>query len=326
MTIFIATLALMLGAYALCGVPFGYLISKRSAGVDVTHVGSGNIGSTNVARTVGAKAGAATLCLDALKGLVCVIVSRLVLALLITGGDTAPFDPMGPFGWCLSCVFLACVCGHIFSPYLGFKGGKGIACGFGAALGLNVWLALVILLVFLVVAVPTRYVSAGSIAGSVALPVAAVFLFWPSGLPGSWLIFWGFEIPLILAALCAIWAHRVNVRRLKDGVESEFSLKTEPDGTEEVVMDESRDLSDGEERRYDYTTDDVEAATIEAAEADAARRPQAGVTYTFGDERSVKSEVDTTERDVDELNEAVDDFEASLLGDGPRADANDDEA
>ncbi len=288
-TFIIVVLALMAGAYAVCGVPFGYLISKKSAGIDVTKTGSGNIGSTNVTRSVGAKAGALTLFLDAAKGFVCVYVAKLLLGLAVTGGNLEPFAPGQELSWTVAMVFMAAVLGHIYSPYLHFKGGKGIACGFGATLALAWPLALGILVVFLVVAVPTRYVSAGSLAASVSLPIFAAIFYWP--------INWGFEVPLIIAALAAIWAHRSNARKLLAGEESAFELKGGKD--------------DGMSDR-DATVRDVEEATIEAAKADAARAPAPGVGLPFGDEPQLKDEIEDADDDLDLVNREVDAFSEAL--------------
>ncbi len=288
-TLVIVLLALMASAYAVCGVPFGYLISKKSAGVDVTQVGSGNIGSTNVARTVGLKAGALTLFLDAAKGFVCVYLAKLLLALALTGGDLAPFAPTGEFGWTIAMVFMSAVIGHIFSPYLHFKGGKGIACGFGACLALSWPLALAILIVFLVFSIPTRYVSLGSLAASISLPIFSAIFYWP--------INWGFEVPLIFAAAAAVWAHRLNAKKLLAGEERTFEVRDGKDDSVEHSDDSVREL---------------EEVTMEAAKADAARAPKAGVGLPFGDEPQLKTEIDEAEDDLDVVSEEVDAFSNAL--------------
>ena len=130
------TALLTLLSYLVCGIPFGLVIARAMGHVDVRTTGSGNIGTTNVARSVGKGAAALTLLLDLGKGLVCMLVSRLVLAVAFFGGDFASLDHTTAFGAALSVVFLGCICGHVFSPYLRFHGGKGIAVAFGAALGL----------------------------------------------------------------------------------------------------------------------------------------------------------------------------------------------
>lgn len=208
------TAAFTLGAYLVCGIPFGLIIAILMGHVDVRKVGSGNIGTTNVAREVGKGAAAATLLCDAGKGLVWMLVARYAVAALALGGDVAALDHTAAFGVAMSVVFLGCICGHVFSPYLHFHGGKGIAVGFGAALGLYWPVALGLLAVFIVFVAPTRYVSAGSLAAAASLPV--------------WCLFFGFPLvsvaPVTLAAVIVIWSHRENVRRLVHHEERPFSF------------------------------------------------------------------------------------------------------
>ena len=118
-------------AYFVCGIPFGMLIA-RSKGVDVRHTGSGNIGATNVGRSVGAWAAGLTLLLDAGKGWLCTGLASWAFSSFLA--EAKAFAPGQPYDWALTCVYAACVLGHVFSPYLGFHGGKGISVGFGAAL------------------------------------------------------------------------------------------------------------------------------------------------------------------------------------------------
>ena len=207
------TLICMVASFAICGIPFGLLVA-RANGVDIRSVGSGNIGMTNVARSVGAKAAAITFLLDVVKGTVCVLVSRLLLAKICFGGDWGMTTPQSEFGWCAALVWAACVCGHVFSPYLGFHGGKGISVGLGAGLGLCWPVALLALAVFLVVALPSKYVSLGSICAAIALPTwGFVFGFTPAAL-----------VPTIVVAIVVIWSHRENIERLRTGTERKFEL------------------------------------------------------------------------------------------------------
>lgn len=209
----VVTILCSLVSFAICGIPFG-LIVARTQGIDVRKEGSGNIGMTNVARTVGGKAAAVTFALDVLKGTVCVLLSRLVLANLCMGGEWALTAPQQPLGWCASVVWAACVFGHVFSPYLGFHGGKGISVGLGAGLGLCWPVALLAFVVFLIVAIPSHYVSLGSICAAIALPTwAYVFNFTPQAL-----------LPTIIVAIIVIWSHRENIKRLREGKERPFSL------------------------------------------------------------------------------------------------------
>ena len=151
MRLVIPTLIACAIAYFVCGIPFGMLIA-RSKGVDVRHTGSGNIGATNVGRSVGAWAAGLALLLDAGKGWLCTGLATFAFS---SFAEAKAFGPGQPFDWALTCVYAACVLGHVFSPYLGFHGGKGISVGFGAALGLDPRIAFGLLAVFLVFAVPT---------------------------------------------------------------------------------------------------------------------------------------------------------------------------
>lgn len=204
-------------AFFVCGIPFGKILAARMGHVDVTRVGSGNIGMTNVARSVGGKAAAATLALDAGKGLVCMLCARWAMAAICFGGEWAATRAAGPFGLAVTLVYLCCVFGHVYSPYLHFHGGKGISVGFGAALGLCWPIALGLLGVFLVLALPSHYVSLGSIGAAISLPIwGAVF-----GLSLSSVVV------LVVVACAVVWAHRANIGKLARGEERSFSVRHE---------------------------------------------------------------------------------------------------
>lgn len=203
--------------YFVCGIPFGLLIASKEGHIDVRKVGSGNIGTTNVARSVGAKAGGLTLLCDALKGFLSTFVWSHIFAAALFAGDMAEVGPFGAYGWMASLVFLAAILGHVFSPYLHFHGGKGIAVGFGAALGYIPFVALGLLLVFVLGAVPTRYVSLGSSLAAVSLPVwGCIFGYAPATI-------W----PLAAIAAIVVWAHRGNIAKLVRGEERRFSFHHE---------------------------------------------------------------------------------------------------
>ena len=209
----ILTLVCMACSFAICGIPFGMIVA-RAYGVDIRKEGSGNIGMTNVARSVGGKPAAITFALDVLKGTICVLVARLLLAQLCLGGDWGLTTPQSDYGWCAALVWASCVCGHVFSPYLGFHGGKGISVGLGAGLGLCWPVALLALAVFLLVAIPSKYVSLGSICAAIALP--------------TWAFVFGFQtnalIPTIVVCIVVIWSHHENIGRLMSGTERKFAL------------------------------------------------------------------------------------------------------
>lgn len=203
--------------YFVCGIPFGLLIASKEGHIDVRKVGSGNIGTTNVARSVGAKAGSLTLLLDALKGFLSTFIWQKVFCMAVFAGNASMVAPTGEFGWMASIIFLAAICGHVFSPYLHFHGGKGIAVGFGAALGYIPAVALGLLVVFVVFAVPSRYVSLGSSMAAVSLPIwGAVFGYAPATI-----------CPLVIITAIVVWAHRANIKKLVHGEERKFSFHHE---------------------------------------------------------------------------------------------------
>jgi glycerol-3-phosphate acyltransferase PlsY len=178
-------------------IPFGYLVSA-ARGVDIRKVGSGNIGTTNAMRALGTGWGIAIGVLDAVKGAV-----PAYLAL--------QFSPLPGI------VGAAAVLGHIFSPWLGFKGGKGIATTFAVFLVLAPFPALTGLGIWILLLLTAGYVSVASVLAAAALPV--LIYVW-SG--------WSPEISTISAsAVCALiiaWAHRGNIARLAAGKEPRMSL------------------------------------------------------------------------------------------------------
>ena len=212
-TVLACTIICMIAAFLLCGIPCGLLVAKRSADVDVRTVGSGNIGMTNVARTAGGRAAAITFGLDVGKGVVAMALGRLVLS-LVAGVPWSETNVMGQLGLSASLLFAACVFGHMFSPYLGLRGGKGISVGFGAAL-LLWWPAdLAILAVFLLFALPSRYISLGSVAAAVALIICTVAIGF--GVARS--------LPVVAVCLAVILKHRGNIARLRRGTERAFTI------------------------------------------------------------------------------------------------------
>ena len=217
----LVTLALMVGAYLVCAIPFGLIVSKVGAHVDVRQTGSGNIGTTNVARSVGKGAAALTLLLDAGKAWVCVSVARMVAADMLCAGDATVLAPASRLGWTVACVFLASVLGHVFSPYLGFKGGKGIAVGFGGSLALVPLAGLALLVVFASVFLISRIVSLASVLAAASLPMLCLLLY------GSNL---AFTLVICVASCVSVWAHRANIRRLAHGEEARFSFHAANDG------------------------------------------------------------------------------------------------
>ena len=149
-----------------------------------------------------------------------------MLSLIVFGhhGFAPELDFASEAGISMSVIYLFCVFGHVFSPYLDFHGGKGIAVGFGAALGLWWPVALGLLVVFVLVAVPSRYVSLGSVCAAVSLPIQCFA--------------WGFapvSVGVVSAvALVVVWAHRSNVKKLIAGEERKFAFHKSGDNADTV--------------------------------------------------------------------------------------------
>lgn len=195
---------LMVGAscFLLGSVPFGLLIARRFCGTDPRTAGSRNVGATNVARLCGFKWGVATLCCDLLKGF-------LPVLLLTTNPDDAIRSLAYPAG-------LAVILGHMYSFFLRFKGGKGVATTVGVFLALAPAQFVVAGLVCLAVIWRSGYVSAGSLSFVSLLP----FLFLATGRFGDMLF-------ALLVACLVVYAHRENIRRLLRGEEKSWLKKKE---------------------------------------------------------------------------------------------------
>ena len=197
----------LIAAYLLGSIPFGYLIVRAKEGADVRESGSGGTGATNVSRRAGKLAGVGTLLLDALKGAGAVLLARWLLT-----------DDLGVNWWVAAAAVLA-VFGHCFPVWLGLRGGKGVATGVGVFLSLYPLAVAGAAVVFVLAFALTRYGSLGSILGSAARPVFtwlfAVYV-WPVAEPG----------PLMTAAAASgaliILMHHANIRRLLRGTESKF--------------------------------------------------------------------------------------------------------
>jgi len=192
------------GAYLIGGIPFGFLIGKMR-GVDVRTVGSKNIGATNVFRTVGKKWGLVAFACDVLKGLVPTLLAKRFAA-----------DP----SWLPLAVGVACVVGHMLTPYMKFRGGKGVATAFGMLIGLAPALVGVAFALFAVVFALSHYISLGSCSAALFLMVAVWF---PILGTDGW-----HDLPqcvlVTLIAAFVIWKHRANIGRLASGTESKIYL------------------------------------------------------------------------------------------------------
>jgi acyl phosphate:glycerol-3-phosphate acyltransferase len=192
--------------YLLGSIPTGYLLVRLFRHEDIRTVGSGNIGATNVLRTVGKGLGAATFLLDMLKGSAAVWIGGLIGSMLI---------PNAPLRSVQALAALFAVLGHMFPIWLKLRGGKGVATGFGVFLVAAPWAALAAITVFALVLFFSRFVSLASILGAACFPVFACFMV--AGLKPAVYIAVQFAVALLI-----IIKHHQNIRRLVAGTESRF--------------------------------------------------------------------------------------------------------
>ena len=206
-------------AYLVGSIPFGYLIVRATQGGDVRETGSGGTGATNVSRRAGKVAGVLTLLLDALKGAAAVVVAKVIVGLPVFGEGSQVRLSVGNEYWWVAAAAIAVIVGHIFPIWLRFRGGKGVATGFGVFLVLMPIVAVFAGVIFGFVVAVTRYVSLASIVAAIAIPLLVLFLD-------------ALARPLesLLPTLCAaiagaaliVFAHRENIRRLVTGTENKF--------------------------------------------------------------------------------------------------------
>ena len=207
----LAHIAIAVAAYLLGSIPTGYLLVRIFRRQDIRSVGSGNIGATNVLRFGGKGLGIITFLLDVLKG---------SAAVWLGGALGAWLMPAVPLRNAEALAALFAVLGHMFTCWLHFHGGKGVATAFGVFLVASPWAALAAIGVFAVVLALTRYVSLGSILASLAFLVFAWF-FPPGPHPP---VFYAVEC---IIALLIIVKHHQNIRRLIDGTEAR-AVRTKP--------------------------------------------------------------------------------------------------
>ncbi|DAB40239.1 MAG TPA: acyl-phosphate--glycerol-3-phosphate O-acyltransferase [Sulfurovum sp. UBA12169] len=189
---------LYLAAYLISGVPFGYLLAKKFAGVDIKNAGSGNIGATNVLRVVkeknpvlAKKLGAATLFLDAIKGVAVILVAMVL---------KAPESVL----WTIAVLSVA---GHCFSVFLNFEGGKGVATGFGVLLVMMPIPALIAIAIWFIASQGLKISSLSSLIGLVSFIIAS-YLLYPQ-VPGI-----ESHAPIWIIALIIFYKHIPNIIRL----------------------------------------------------------------------------------------------------------------
>jgi glycerol-3-phosphate acyltransferase PlsY len=192
----------VLASYLLGAIPTSFWVVRALKGMDLRTVGSGNLGATNLYRQLGFRWAVPVGLFDALKG-------AIPVAFI---GPWAGLGLAGSVG-----LGVVAVLGHVFSVFVGFKGGKGVATGGGIVLGIAPWAFLATLLVWAVVVRVTGFVSLGSIIAAVVLPVF-LWLLQPTARPAVWFV----------AALSAlvVWLHRANIARLRAGTEHRFGSRS----------------------------------------------------------------------------------------------------
>ena len=196
----------VLVAYLLGSIPFGYLIVRFAGGDDIRERGSGNIGAANVARNAGLTAGILTLFLDAAKGYAAVLIANRLLH-----GSNSP-------RWMMAAA-IAAVAGHMFPVWLGFKGGKGVATSLGVFLPMCREAVLAAVILWILVVAFWQYSSLGSIVAAAAMPVLVYLLYAPRHAPPGYI-----TMGTMLIAILVLVQHRSNIERLIAGDEPRLKL------------------------------------------------------------------------------------------------------
>ena len=202
---------LLVGSYLLGSIPFGYL-AGRLVGIDIRQAGSGNVGATNVVRVLGKGYGYPVFALDVLKGF-----AAVKIAMLMAPGRPPEWNSPQMFG-ILAAV--SSVLGHLYPPWLKFKGGKGVATAAGALLALTQVATLIGVAIWIIVFWLTRYVSLASITAAIVLPIVILVVSSRDQNKGKLLVY-----ASACVAVVVIWRHRSNVSRLMRGTEPRFTRK-----------------------------------------------------------------------------------------------------
>lgn len=196
-------IAFIIGAYLLGSIPFGFLFSNLIFKKDIRELGSGNIGATNIYRSLGPVAGITVLILDVAKG----ALPLLFFTLLAQDKTSVIFQTFQVL------IAFAAIIGHTYSVFLNFSGGKGVATTTGVLLVLSWKVTLTLFIIWTVMLLTFRYVSLGSVTIAVALPFLAVF-FERGNTP--------FLVFGIVSAILVVYKHRSNIKRIIDGSESKI--------------------------------------------------------------------------------------------------------
>ncbi len=207
--------AVVAEAFLLGSIPWGVVLSRFVYHDDVRQHGSGNIGTTNMIRSYGKKIGYVCFVLDFTKAIVaCALANLLSVVAVQTGWITPSFASEHLL---VVIAGLSVVVGHVFSPWLHFRGGKGVACGAGVAVvAFGPWWFLGLLAAFIVGVVATKMVSVGSIAAAVLFPFMGLYVYWHNPV----------AIVLCFAiGILVLWSHRSNIKRLLNGTENKIGRK-----------------------------------------------------------------------------------------------------
>jgi glycerol-3-phosphate acyltransferase PlsY len=197
-----------LGSYLVGGIPFSYIAGRMAKGIDLRQHGSGNLGASNTFRILGGKIALVVLALDIAKGLAPVLAASRF--------DVGGQEPLHAIAAAAGAVL-----GHLFSPYLRFSGGKGIATSAGAFAGLAPWGFACALIVFALVFAARRIVSLASLSAAVTLPIAVYGTARVGLAPSHASVLWG----AILVMLVVVARHRGNIRRLIAGTEPRLARR-----------------------------------------------------------------------------------------------------
>lgn len=225
-----AIIIVLLVSFLLGSIPWGVVISKVFYHIDVRDYGSGNIGTTNSFRAMGKVGGSVVFVLDFVKGLLSGLFAYAAIKYCtqeylssMTGGMMEIVPRSFPELYLLYGVcFLGCVLGHVFSPWLHFHGGKGIAVAVGClSIVFNGWGALIEFCIWLVLLLVTKYVSVGSIVAAIMVPILSCYYY-----TQVYCCPWAILLFLIAGSTC-VWAHRENIRRLKNHTESRIGSKSQ---------------------------------------------------------------------------------------------------
>ncbi|NMC27088.1 MAG: glycerol-3-phosphate 1-O-acyltransferase PlsY [Syntrophomonadaceae bacterium] len=192
-------IVLTLACYLIGSVPFSYLFSRYLGGVDIRSRGTGNVGATNVLRTLGMKIALLSLLGDVFKGVLAAWLG------LVFGGE----------GLAALCT-VAVVIGHCWPLFLDFRGGKGVATSAGALLVLMPLITLILLVTFVTIIAVSRYVSLGSVCAAVLLPLLALVMREP----------WQYLLMTVVLAGMVLFRHRTNIERLRRGCESKLGQRS----------------------------------------------------------------------------------------------------